>query len=282
MLPTIDVPARTLSDDTQLGQLGLVEIHLTPEEERVLARPVSISEVRMKPTGQPYLSHPSYTRWFNEAFGRLGWSIVPVSKPFRTDKGVARDFILFVHGKPAVFATGEQDYHEANREQTYGDALEACVASALRRGAKRMGVGLELWDKEWIDAYVREHCVQVWTKFGRDEPKKRWRRVVDPKLPGEFTPTSPRDAEDEAPAQRRSAAHYDTPAQAARASQPISKPQVARLHTIILNSGRTPDVVRAWIHARFGAATLDEIRQREYDLICRTIEQPGSLPSGKA
>ena len=58
--------------------------------------------------------------------------------------------MLFVHGKPVAFATGEQDYFETNERQTYGDALEATMSSALRRFCKHLGMGLELLDKDLI------------------------------------------------------------------------------------------------------------------------------------
>src|SRR3990167_5946168 len=61
-------------------------------------------------------------------------------------------YVLHIHGKPVAFAMGEQEYYDSNEQQTYGDALESTVASALRRCAKRLGVGLELWGQDFLRA----------------------------------------------------------------------------------------------------------------------------------
>jgi len=180
----------TLTEDVILGALGLTELKLTDHEESILARPVNESDVLIKPSGQPYLSHPTYTRWFNEAFGRLGWSLVPRSKPAMQGNSVVQGYVLYIHGQPVAFAWGEQTYHEKSREQTYGDCLEATVASALRRCAKRLGIGLEMWDKTWLFDWTRRHCIAVsvserdW-KTGARKNVTRWRRKTDPKLPWE-------------------------------------------------------------------------------------------------
>jgi Mitochondrial genome maintenance MGM101 len=266
--------ATTLSEDALIGPLGLVEVKLKKREEEVLARPVNIDDVLIKPTGQPYLSHPTYTRWFNDAFGRTGWTLAPASKPVITQPDesgratITQAYMLYIHGQPAAFAMGEQEYHATNREQTFGDALEATNASALRRCAKRLGVGLELWDKRFLNKFIAERCVKVWVE-GDQRPK--WRRVDDPPLPKEKgTDTTGRTA------MQRELEH---PASHSKLDEPITEGQLRRLWTITGHARRAEADVRAWLEARYGIKSMKEIPRRQYDEICNWIEQSGPLPA---
>lgn len=292
-----------LTDSPQLGALGLVEVKLTAKEELVLSKPAEVDFVRIKPSGQAYLSHPFYTQRFNEAFGRLGWTIAPCAKPMKSDRGVIVPYLLYIHGQPAAYAMGEQDYFESNSEQTYGDAVEATVASALRRFAKRLGVCLEMWDKPWLDQYVYEHCVRVkvmkWN--GRDQQEKpsfQWRRKVDAPFPKEigaahFNPNEEQDAEH---TQRRASSapeggwqsrRQDAAPQAAPQKRPymgasggnvITEKQANRLKAIIRNSGRIPTDVTEWIKGKYGYARAEAVSWKDYDAICNAIESQDPLP----
>lgn len=269
-------PARALSAEPVIGNLGIDPVAFTAAENAVLNRPVSPADIRMKPSGQPYLSHPTYTRWLNDAFGRGSWALVPVANPMKTDRGVARDFVLYVHGKPVAHATGEQDYSETNRDQTWGDALEACYANGLRRVCKRLGIGLELWDKDFLDAYVAEHCVMVLVKV-RGEFKRRWRRKVDARLAGEVRVVQPDDPEDgDDRPQRGQAPSFDRAPAPRRPGEPITEPQARRLKNIIVNAGHMEDTVRSWLKARYGT-TLEALPKASYDEVCRIVEQGEAL-----
>jgi hypothetical protein len=247
----------------QLGALGLTELKLTPKEERVLARQVDPALVQWRaskrdgPADIPYLPHHVYTRWFNEAFGRMGWNLVPVGKPIKTDTNVVLlPYVLHVHKVPVAFAWGEQEYFERkasgeeNRSQSYGDVIESTVASALRRCAKHLGVGLELWDKLWVSGI-----------------KNRSGRRASPS-----TPEARRDAPH--------ASHN-------KDEQPITKARMVdgkrvpgqreRLWVIIRNSGRPETEVRMWLKARFEVDSTNDIKRKDYDYICKAIEHPGPL-----
>jgi hypothetical protein len=293
LLPKAEVAVNALGEEATLGALGLVEIKLTEKEEAVLARPVVASDVLIKPTGQPYLSHPSYTRLFNEAFGRLGWSIVPRSKPILTDGSVVCPYILFIHGRPAAFAMGEQPYFANNREQSYGDALEATVASALRRCAKRLGVCLELWDKRWLRLWMGEFAVRV--KITHDDPKKQWvwRRQDDPPFWNEVTPgrqrTEPAQGDVEVPREvfhppTRNAAppaarqQAPPPASHSASGNLITEKQIKRLHAIAHGAGRKSPEVKDWLWRRFKLDSSSKITRELYDSVCAWLEQPGPLP----
>lgn len=306
LLPVVERNApleqtRVLTPGISLGDLGLVEIKLTKEEELVLNEPAPREEIRIKPTGQAYLSHPTYTRWFNRAFGRTGWSIVPASTPMKDGRSVVQPYILYIHGKPAVYAMGEQDYHENNPEQTYGDALESTVASALRRCAKRLGVGLEMWDKQFLDEWQREYAVKVKCevkKRGTDqvENKYLWRlktaapfwneargrgqvregtNMTDDEMEDAIAAAHARRVvESRGPARRvdnDSGSHSSSP-------NPITDKQLRRLWAIIRKSSRTEGEVRDYLRINFQLAHTKDVKQRDYETICTAIEHPGALP----
>lgn len=302
--PKVDVlpvapPAEPLNERTIVGMLGKIEVTLSEREELVLSEPVNVADVRIKPSGQPYLSHPTYTKWFNRAFGRLGWTLVPAAAPMKNETGnVVVPYLLHIHGKPAAFAFGEQEWFEGNREQTYGDALEATIASGLRRCAKRMGVGLELWDRPWLNAYMAAHCVEVWVvKKNRDKKSykaRQWRRAIDPPFWNEIsgkdedgTKTADGDRrtiDDEIPSEpaqtRRVAPEGKPPKDAHHANelQPITDKQLQRLWVIIRNSGRMESVVKTWLYSRYKLDHTKDIARKDYDIICQAIESPRSLP----
>jgi hypothetical protein len=280
-----ELERRIGSDDEMLGELGLVELKLTEKEEAILAEPVDPAKVRIRPDGVVYLPHIEYTRWFNRAFGRCAWTIAPIGKAQLANNSVVVPYVLFVHRQPVATAKGEQDFFASNRGQTYGDALESTVASGLRRCAKRLGVGLELWDGEWTRTWQATHAIPVKVRKKKRDGEgyymaTEWRRPQDPPLPfekgtgrveddyqgegsadwvrGPSEPERPRQAppKREAP---RPAPDAGTHAQAGEA---ITAPQRARLNTLIYNSGRDEQAVLAWLRARCRRAARDPLPLR--------------------
>lgn len=292
-----------LGEQAQLGALGLAELKLTAAEESVLAKPVDRANVLILPTGQVYLPHISYTRWMNEAFGRTGWSLVPVAKPSKADRSVVCPYVLRIHGIPVAFAYGEQEYFDGSGGQSYGDALEATHASALRRCTKRLGMALELWDKAWGDAFVHEHGIRVkvakkWQ--GQTKVSYQWRLKTGTPFYNEIggTPVTPegemveedwRQAPAE-PAQRRAAPPPERTSSQAGVSeppashsgwqaQPISEKQFKRLVMIIKNSGRDVEATKAWVKRYYGVAHGNELKRGDYQSCCEMIEaQENHLP----
>jgi hypothetical protein len=242
---------RTVSGGIALGSLGLVEITLTEKEEAVLAEAVNPADVlwraqkRDGPLVIPYLPHQTYTRWFNRAFGRTGWALVPVGLPSMdaANKCVVCPYILHIHRQPVAFAMGEQEFF-GGEHQTYGDALESTVASALRRCAKRLGVGLELWDKAYVARLRRQGGQQ----------------------------TSP--ATDAVPPAGRPPAASHHP----KEDEPITQPQRQRLWVILKKSGRVETEAKMWLKAVYGVDSTKELKRRDYDDVCAAIEATGPLP----
>lgn len=295
---TTDV--RSLTDDVALGDVGLVEVKINAKEEKILAEPVNIADIRVKPTGAAYLPHQVYTRWMHRAFGRTGWAIVPCSKPtISGDKGrktVNQPYILHIHGRPVAYAMGEHEYWENNAEQTLGDALESTVASALRRCMKRLGVGLELWDRQYLDEFMARFAVKVRVEKkerGSGELKQsyQWRLKSDAPFwnevagRGRAREQAPDDLhDDEVQPQRRDAQTRQAPppepaaTHHAGSDEPISTKQRRRLFAIIKHSAKNEQDLRDWLHKRWGWTSTGQITRRHYEYICACIESPAPLP----
>lgn len=268
MPPAVVVPIghETTLNDTSIaiGAFGTVSLKMTGKEETILSEAVKPEDVSIKPTGQPYLSHPVYTHWLNRAFGRGQWQLVPGSAPKKAGNSVACPYLLYVRGVPIAFAMGEQEYHENNPEQTYGDALEATVASALRRVAKRLGIGLELWNREWLQEFIDQHCVRVSVqvkKRGSDEKEQKWwwRR---------------KDAKPFWQETKRAAAQRD---EAVTDARPITQAQQKKLWEAARSAGRSQAEVAVWLPARFGVNETSKLRRDDFDFIIKCLEHPGSL-----
>lgn len=290
-------PDRVVNEGFNIGQLGLVELKLTEAEREMMKAPVNVADIEIKPTGQAYLPHPVYTLRLNEIFGVGRWMLVPVSKPALgpgTVEGaqtVICDYVLYIHGQPAAHARGEQEYHEKNKDQSYGDALEATYASALRRTCKHLGIALELWTKDFLDDFAAQYCVRVPCNIARRGERQKvrwqWRRKNAARFWNEIDPRDIRDEGDEQQhAQRRSEPRRDAePARDRTAwndgtnTQKISQPQAQRLDRIIHNSGRSWEYeVLPWLQRRFGISSKTDIRRGDYEWICKCIEGAGGLP----
>ena len=271
ILPPVTEKTYTVAADgsLQLGALGLVECKLTDKEEAVLAERVNPDDVKWRasrkngPKDVPYLSHPTYTKWFNRAFGRTGWSLVPVGKPMKTEQSVVLiPYVLHVHGIPVAFAWGEQEYFDRkadgseSRAQSYGDVIESTVASALRRCAKHLGVGLELWDKDWTSALKGGSQPEPERFYVAPEQSQRRQR------------------------QERKTERPPAPVEHVDMDEKITDDQRLRLWNISRRVGRGDSEVQDWLKRRFKVKTSSDITRRDYDQVVRAIEQRGPLPEG--
>ena len=280
----------TLTDVAQLGQIGLQPLELSEKAEAVCSEPVVDERVLILPSGAVYLSHTEYTKWFNRAFGRAQWSAVPVATPKLTPVAgsekrflVTQPFVLFVHGKAVAQATAEGAYHENNREQSHADVVEALNASALRRLAKRLGMGLELWDRAWGRAWQAKFAIKVWVD-GENRPQ--WRRTDDPPLPkekGVARDRSPQEAPAGEPggqAEPRARGGREPQATDNRKITKGTKErpgQVERLWAIVKTAGRDREELKGYLRIKLGIESTGDILRRDYEEVIRDIQKPGPM-----
>lgn len=72
---------------------------VTEGQHKILARPVDVADVEVKPDGIVYLPEIKYRRRMNEAFGPMGWSLIPRGEPVVGDNIVTREYALIVDGR---------------------------------------------------------------------------------------------------------------------------------------------------------------------------------------
>lgn len=280
-----------LTDEAMIVPLATMPA-LTAKQNEILDRGVKLEDVRIKPTGQVYLSHPVYIKWFNEAFGRGQWGLQQIQKPQKVDsKNGATILILYafaVNGVAIFSATGEAEYHETNKEQTFGDVIEATHAYALRRFAKRLGVGLEMWDKPFCDAFLDRYGVKVWLD---GQAKPVWRRKVDPPF---WNEVAGRGQQRQQRQEQQEQGRHDRrpPPPQPRAEQPrteapagsnpkgeevITDAQRDRFWTIAGTVGRSKAEIGPWLSAIWGYSSSRYIKRKDYEAVCAALEYPGPL-----
>ena len=165
--------------------IGISTLDISNDISDKLTAPVPLDGIEIKPTGQIYLCHIQYRRMLNNAFGMGNWALRPLGgfqKTVKTKrKGeqneedtiiVCREYALYIRGKYASSAIGEQEYIESNDMMSASDACEGTESNAIMRCCKKLGMGLEMWDKKFVAKFIKDYCVQVWRK-GKSKPQ--WR-----------------------------------------------------------------------------------------------------------
>lgn len=165
--------------------VGISTLDISKDISDKLTASVPLDGIEIKPTGQIYLCHIQYRRMLNDAFGMGNWALRPLGgfqKTIKTkrkgeyDEGetiiVCREYALYIRGKYASSAIGEQEYIESNDMMSASDACEGTESNAIMRCCKKLGMGLEMWDKKFVNKFIKEYCVQVWRK-GKSKPQ--WR-----------------------------------------------------------------------------------------------------------
>lgn len=125
----------------------------------ILRAPVKDEDISIRPDGLIYLSWIEYQKRLDAVFGTK-WALVPNGMPTfeRESNLILWGFTLICDGKFVDFAIGQQEYKPTNRMMTYGDAMEGAKSNALMRCCKRLGIGLELWDREFIEKWKKKHA----------------------------------------------------------------------------------------------------------------------------
>lgn len=155
---------------------GISTLDIPKDISDKLTQPVKMEDIEIKPTGEIYLSHVRYRKMLNDAFGMGNWSLRPLGGFVKTGSVVCREYALYIKGKYAASAIGEQNYIESNAQMTWSDACEATKSNVIMRCCKDLGIGLEMWDKKFVVKFQKEFCVQVWRKPKQGkENKPQWR-----------------------------------------------------------------------------------------------------------
>lgn len=143
---------------------------LTEKQNDILYAPVNDFDVFIKPDGLIYLSWMKYSERLNKALGGTSWTMLPEGTPkIMNTNLVVWGFHLVIKGSYQGFSLGEQQYF-SNSRMTYGEACEGAKSNALMRLCKGIGIGLELWDKNFIDRWVKTYA----RSYQGNDGKTKW------------------------------------------------------------------------------------------------------------
>lgn len=147
-------------------------LDLTEKQNDILYSPVKDHDVFIKPDGLIYLSWMKYSERLNKAFGGTSWTMIPEGTPkvMGQKNLIIWPFHFVIKGVYCGFAIGEQQYFD-NGRMSYGEACEGAKSNALMRLCKNIGIGLELWDKNFIDRWVKTYAESYIDRDG----KTKWK-----------------------------------------------------------------------------------------------------------
>ena len=152
---------------------------LTPEQEEILYSPFSDEEVQIRPDGLVYLPWSWYAERLRKAFG-LGWQLVPDGDPKKDlvngKPTILWKFALLINGICMGVAYGE---HQETRQMSmsYGDMTESAKSNALMRLCKGIGMSLQLWNREYVEAWK-----SAYAKKEKINDRDLWRKLSDAEL----------------------------------------------------------------------------------------------------
>jgi hypothetical protein len=136
-------------------------LELADKQNEILFAPVQDDEVYIKPDGLIYMTWTKYSSRLSRALG-ASWTMLPENMPKISKDGffVIWGFHLIIKGVYCGFAIGEQEI--ASKRMTFGEACEGAKSNALTRLCKSLGIGLELWDKGFIDGWLSKYANKKW------------------------------------------------------------------------------------------------------------------------
>jgi len=143
----------------------------TDEQKAILFAPLKPSDIEINTyTGDVYLPWQFFAKRLTKAFP-LAWTMIPQGNPkISTSVGIW-GFTLMIKGVHMGFAMGQKRI-TGNSKMTYGDIIESTKSNALSRLCKGLGIGIELYDKDYSENWKKKYAY----KDGKDWKK----RIISP------------------------------------------------------------------------------------------------------
>lgn len=93
-------PPRSDQDvDWENSYQGVATRPVTEAQFKVLMQPLAEADIEVKPDGVIYLPEIKYRRKLNEAFGPMGWGLIPRSEPTLANGVATREYALIIDGR---------------------------------------------------------------------------------------------------------------------------------------------------------------------------------------
>lgn len=144
------------------------KLKITDDQAQRLQAPFPDDAIRRGAKGDEtllYIEHAHFRERLNEVFGPTRW--IPVvrriwAEDFRTAKGEAatrvyEEVVLVVNGCYAGEAIGAMVYYPNNPKSDYSEAAEGAQSEAIRRICKSMGIGLQVYHKDFQETWLRKY-----------------------------------------------------------------------------------------------------------------------------
>ncbi|KAJ4150367.1 hypothetical protein LMH87_011119 [Akanthomyces muscarius] len=148
---------------------GIASRPVTQRQFGALMRPLDVDDIEVKPDGIIYLPEIRYRRRLNEAFGPMGWGLIPKGEAVVGDSIVTREYALIVDGRFVSQAQGENSYFGADQLPS---AVEGCKSNALMRCCKDLGIASELWDPSFVRWFKKNRMEEVWVEHATTKKKR--------------------------------------------------------------------------------------------------------------
>lgn len=164
------VHSKDMDVDWENSYHGVATRPVTAEQFKVLMEPIPEQDIEVKPDGVIYLPEIKYRRRLNEAFGPMGWGLVPRSEPTLANGIATREYALIVGGRFVAQAQGENTYFNPEGMPA---AVEGCKSNALMRCCKDLGIASELWDPVFIRLYKQRFMQEIWVEHVTTKKKRQ-------------------------------------------------------------------------------------------------------------
>jgi hypothetical protein len=97
--PTSNPSLKNIDIDWERSFHGIATLPAAEPQFKSLMRPLADSDIEVKPDGVIYLPEIKYRRRLNEAFGPMGWGMIPKGEPVVGETIVTREYALIVGGR---------------------------------------------------------------------------------------------------------------------------------------------------------------------------------------
>ena len=159
---------------------GASTLKLKPDEAKKLTADFPDDEIEIRPDGLIFIPHMALRDRLAEVFGPLSVAEICRERMIRTDSDeIAVDLVLMIRGVFAAEGIGTAKYYKNNAKTNFGDVVESAWSEALRRCAKKISCGVQVWRPNFVRRWLADNAVQQNGRWYKKEnlPKEEGRRV---------------------------------------------------------------------------------------------------------